>query len=55
MICRYEDTAFILEQVVDKLIIQANIVFANGSILAKKGTLNMILMAKHFKVITVGY
>lgn len=54
-VCRYEDAAIALEQCVDKMIFEANIVFSNGSMLVKKGILNLILLAKHFKVLVIGY
>ena len=54
ILCRYEDVAVLLEDTVNKIFIEADVIFGNGSILAKRGSLNIVLLAKHYKKTIVG-
>lgn len=55
MVCRYSDITYFLEGSVTKIFIEAQYIFANGSILAKKGTLNLVLLAEYYHIPVVGF
>lgn len=48
IVCRYEDVAVLLEDTVKKVFFDGFVVFSNGSILARKGTLNIVLLARYY-------
>lgn len=56
LVCRYSDLSYFLEGSVTKIFIEAEYIFANGSILAKSGALNVAIMGNYYNipVIAVG-
>ena len=54
MVCRYSDITYFLESSVTKIFLEAQYIFANGSFLAKKGSLNLVLLAEYYNVPVVG-
>ena len=42
----YEDISYFFDHRITKIFIEALTIFQNGSILAKRGTLNLVFMAK---------
>ena len=48
IVCRYEDVAVLLEDTVRKVFVDCCVIFRNGNILAKKGALNIVLLAKYY-------
>jgi hypothetical protein len=54
LVCHYPDISYFLEGTVTKIFCQADFIFSNGSILAKKGALNIVLMGQYFNIPVVG-
>lgn len=49
-VCRFSDLSYFLEGSVTKIFIEAEIIFSNGSILAKQGALSVALMGIFYKI-----
>jgi translation initiation factor 2B subunit (eIF-2B alpha/beta/delta family) len=54
LVCRYSDITYFLEGSVTKIFLEADYIFANGSFLAKKGSLNLVLLAEYYRIPVVG-
>jgi translation initiation factor 2B subunit (eIF-2B alpha/beta/delta family) len=50
LVCRFSDLSYFLEGSVSKIFIEAELIFSNGSILAKEGALNVALMGSFYNI-----
>lgn len=54
LVCKYADVTYFLEGSITKLFLEGLYIFANGSMLAKKGSLNLVLLAEYYHIPVVG-
>lgn len=50
LVCHYQDVSYFLEGAITKIFIKADYLFANGSLLAKKGALNIVLLGQYYNI-----
>lgn len=50
LVCRYSDITYFFESGVTKVFVEAAYAFGNGSFFAKKGALNIVLLASHYNI-----
>lgn len=46
--CRYEDISYLISEEINKIFIESEVIFKNGSALVRKGYENIILIANHY-------